>query len=99
MIVDMGINHDLIADFASYAKLQLEDHTEQLKKKYKSKDGVTESFRLKVFNEHLHSPKSRLNIKLADIVKDTQVDVFMTKELELKYNQYIDDFLKRDFNV
>ena len=95
----MGIQHDLIADFANYAKTQVEDHTEQLKQKYRSKDGSTESFRLKVFNDHLHTLKTQLHRKMSELTAVASVDSTIKRELEMKYDTCVNDFLKKDFNV
>lgn len=95
----MSIQNDLVADFAHFAKLQLDDHTEQLKERYRSKEASAESFRLQVFNEHFQALKKKLNDKIADMTINASADANAIKSLERKYSQYINDFLKRDFNA
>ena len=95
----MNIQNDLIVDFTNFAKSQLDDHTAQLTRQYNSKAGNTESFKLKVFNEHFHSLKNHLDKKMADLLVNATLDTTMKLKLEKIYSQYIDDFLKRDFNI
>ena len=95
----MSNQNDLVADFASFAKSQLDEHTEQLKEKYKSKEATAESFRLGIFNEHFQALKKELNDKIAVMTISSSADAHAIKNLEKKYSQCIDDFLKRDFNA
>ena len=99
MMVDMGIENDVIVDFAQFAKLQVEEHTIQLVKKYKKNAGIEkESLRLKVFNEQLHSLKIVLSHKVDELKVLLLADAHTKKELDKKYSQYINDFLKGDFD-
>jgi aminoglycoside phosphotransferase family enzyme len=95
----MDIQNDAVMEFAKFSKLQIDDHAAQLVEKYKKNTASTKTFtRLREFNEQLQSLKAVLRHKIDHLAKGHSADADLKTELEKRYNEYINEFLKGDFD-
>jgi len=92
------------AIFKEYAQKVLKEQSAEVQKKYRNREGVKKSLRLKIFNEHLDILKERLQNKLSEIIKHSGINtakdkMLQEKRLNIFYDECISSFLKKGFDL